>query len=96
MEYEFSDETMLKFHKIIGANVKKHRESKGLSQLELAYAMGNKSVSLISAAELASDKKRFNTEHLYKIATILEIDICEFFDDIDIEKKAVGSEKSPI
>jgi len=82
MEYDFSDETMLKFHKTIGTNVKRIRANKGLSQLELAYEMGNKSVSLISAAELASNKKRFNIEQLYKIATILEVDICEFFQPI--------------
>ncbi len=82
MGYDFSDEMLLKFHKTIGANVKRLRIERGLSQLELAYEMGNKSVSLISAAELANDKKRFNTEHLYKIASILEIDICEFFEGI--------------
>jgi len=79
MQYDFSDEAILRFHKIIGANVKRLRVEKGLSQLELAYEMGNKSVSLISAAELASDRKKFNTEHLYKIALILNVDICEFF-----------------
>ncbi len=83
MEYDFSDETILRFHQTVGANVKRLRTKRGLSQLELAYDMGNKSVSLISAAELASDKKRFNTEHLYKIATILEVDICEFFEEIE-------------
>ena len=79
MEYDFSNETILKFHQTVGANVKRLRAKKGLSQLELAYEMGNKSVSLVSAAELASDKKKFNTEHLYKISTILDVDICAFF-----------------
>ncbi len=82
MGYDFSDEMVLKFHQTIGANVKRLRTKRGLSQLELAYEMGNKSVSLISAAELTSDKKKFNTEHLYKIATILNVDICEFFEGI--------------
>jgi len=78
MEYDFSNEVMLKLHKTIGTNVKRIRMEKGLSQLELSYSMGNKSVSLISAAELANDNKKFNIEHLYKIATILEVDMCEF------------------
>ena len=82
MGYDFPDETILKFHQTVGANVKRLRTKRGLSQLELAYEMGNKSVSLISAAELASDRKKFNTEHLYKIATILEVDICEFFEEV--------------
>jgi len=79
MEYDFSNEVIHKFHKRIGTNVKKIRTKKGLSQLELAYAMGNKSVSLISAAELANNGKKFNIEHLYKIATILEVDLVDFF-----------------
>lgn len=41
--------------------------------------MGLKSVGLISVAEIYHNKKYFNIEHLYKIATILEVDICEFF-----------------
>lgn len=87
MEYNFSDEMVLKFHQTIGANVKRLRTKRGLSQLELAYEMGNKSVSLISAAELANDKKKFNTEHLYKIATILNVDISEFFEGIEKYKR---------
>ena len=78
MDYDFSDKAILKLHKRVGKNVKKYRMQKGLSQLELAYAMGNKSVSLISAAELASDNKKFNIEHLYKISVILDVEICEF------------------
>jgi len=81
MDYDFSDKAILKLHKQVGKNVKKYRMQKGLSQLELAYAMGNKSVSLISAAELASDNKKFNIEHLYKIALVLEVDICDFFEN---------------
>ena len=78
MDYDFSDKIILKLHKKIGVNVKKFRMEKGFSQLELAYAMGNKSVSLISSAELASDNKIFNIEHLYKLSTILNVEICEF------------------
>ena len=81
MEYDFSNEVIHKLHKRIGANVKKIRTKKGLSRLELSYAMGNKSVSLISAAELANDGKKFNIEHLYKIATILKVDLCDFFQE---------------
>lgn len=65
------------FYKNIGENVKKFRELKGMSQLELSHAIGNKSVSLVSAAELCSDGKHFNLEHLYKISKILEIDLSE-------------------
>ena len=66
-------------YKNIGQNVSKIRKAKKISQLDLALAMGLKSVGLISVAEIYHNKKHFNIEHLYKIAKILEVDICEFF-----------------
>lgn len=71
----FTDDEILAMYKIIGHNVKKHREEKGFSQLQLSFAMGYKSVSLVSAAELAKDDKHFNLEHLYKISKILDIEL---------------------
>ena len=71
----FSAEEILSMYKIIGLNVKKYREESGLSQLQLSYAMGYKSVSLVSAAELANDGKHFNLEHLYKISRIFDIEL---------------------
>ena len=65
------------FYKQIGLNVKKYRTSKGLTQLELAYALGHKSVGLVSQAELYLKKQHFNLEHLYKIAYVLECNIEE-------------------
>ena len=70
-------------HKIIGNNVKNIRKQKKISQLKLAYALGYKSVSPISSAEIYYNKIHFNIEHLIKIAYILEIDICELFIDTD-------------
>ena len=66
-------------HKQIGRNVKKIRKEKGLSQLELAYMLGYKSVSPISGAEIYYNKIHFNIENLAKIAHVLDVDICEFF-----------------
>lgn len=66
-------------YKNIGQNVSKIRKAKKISQLDLALAMGLKSVGLISVAEIYHNQKHFNIEHLDKIATILEVDICEFF-----------------
>jgi len=63
----------------IGSNVAKIRKSKNISQLDLALAIGLKSVGLISVAEIYHNKKHFNIEHLSKIASVLEVDICEFF-----------------
>ncbi len=70
-------------HKKIGRNVAEIRNSKNMSQLELALAIGLKSVGLISVAEVYHNKKHFNVEHLYKISKILDVNICEFFKDID-------------
>jgi len=66
-------------HKRVGINVKKIRESKKMSQLQLATAIGYKSVSPISSAEIYYRKIHFNIEHLAKIAYILDVDIAEFF-----------------
>jgi len=66
-------------HKRIGQNVAKIRKEKKITQLDLAFAIGLKSVGLISVAELYHNKKHFNIEHLYKIAAALDVDICEFF-----------------
>lgn len=76
---EFSNEQISDFYKLVGKNVKRVRTEKGLSQLDLAFALGLKSVGLISVAELYHNKRHFNLEHLYKIAAVLECDICEFF-----------------
>jgi len=66
-------------YKMIGANVARIRRTKGVSQLDLALSIGLKSSGLVSVAEIYHNKRHFNIEHLYKIATVLECDICEFF-----------------
>ena len=75
---QFSDEEILLMYKVIGNNVKKLREKHGITQMQLSQAMGNKSASLVSAAELASDKKHFNLEQLYKISKILNEPLSDF------------------
>jgi len=77
------EEIIEKAYKKIGENVKKYREAKGLSQLELALKMGFKSISLISQAELYKNKRHFNVEHLIKIAHILDIEIEKLFEGIN-------------
>lgn len=63
----------------IGANVKKYRELRGLTQLQLALAMNLKSPGLISQGELYLKKQHFNIKHLYQLAHLLECDITDFF-----------------
>ncbi len=61
----------------IGKNVKRERKKKGLTQLQLSQAIGHKSVTIVSCAELFYKGQHFNIEHLAKIAYVLEIDLCE-------------------
>lgn len=59
-------------------NVKRIRKEKGMSQLDLAYSIGHKTVSSIAKIESGLENKHYNLEHLYKIAKVLDVDICEF------------------
>jgi transcriptional regulator with XRE-family HTH domain len=77
-----TDEEMLCIYKIIGTNVKKIRKSKGVSQMQLALAIGHKAVGTISMAELCINNKHFNIEHLVKIADVLDMKIEDFLEGI--------------
>jgi len=77
-----TDNKMIQIYKIIGTNVKKKRNEKKLSQMQLALAIGHKAVGTISMAELCINNKHFNIEHLIKIADVLEVDVTEFFNGI--------------
>lgn len=78
-ECSIDNRTMLDIYKQIGQNVKRIRKDKKISQLTLALAIGHKAVGTVSMAELCINGKHFNIEHLYKIANVLEVDVCEFF-----------------
>ena len=54
--------TSQQFYKTIGKNVARLRKEKQLSQLELSLAMGYKSVSVVSGAEICYNSKHFNLE----------------------------------
>jgi transcriptional regulator with XRE-family HTH domain len=66
----------------IGKNVKKYRKQKNISQLALALEMGYESVSIVSMSEVGARNKHFNIEHLLKIAKILQVDVCCFFEKV--------------
>jgi len=86
LEIEISDEEIEKFYRLIGFNVKKLRHARGISQLQLALAIGLNSVSTVAKAEIGVENKHFNLEHLYKIAKVLEIELCDFMENS--EKKS--------
>lgn len=79
---DFDISELESFQQSIGRNVARMRQEKGLSQLDLSHLIGHQSVSLVAGAEAGFRKVRFNTEHLYKISRVLNIDICEFFKPI--------------
>jgi len=68
-------------YKKVGENVKKIRENKNITQLQLAEMIGHKSTTIISQGELG--KKNFNIEHLYKISKALNTSLCDFFKGIE-------------
>ena len=68
-----------KMHVYIRHNVRYLREKQGKTQLEMALAIGHSSAAFYAKAEHGIQDKKFNIEHLCKIANVLEVDICEFF-----------------
>jgi len=79
-ECSINPKKMQEIYRQIGKNVKRIRKEKGISQLELSLAIGHKAVGTISMAEICLNNKHFNIEHLIKIADVLEVNVCEFFD----------------
>lgn len=76
---KITDDKMKEIYKSIGINVKRIREEKGISQLNLALAIGHKSVGVISNCELCLQNKHFNIEHLIKISDVLDVNVTDFF-----------------
>ena len=79
---EFTKDDINNIYKTIGKNVKRIREGKGVSQLNLAMSIGHKSVGVISNCELCLQNKHFNIEQLIKIADVLGVNIKDFFENI--------------
>ena len=81
---DITQEDMKAIYLKIAQNVKKIRQLKNVSQLQLSLAIGHKAVGTVSMCELGINNKHFNIEHLYKIADVLEVDVRDFFEDINI------------
>lgn len=84
---DINSNDMLQFYSKISTNVIRLRKEKGISQLNLATSIGHTSATFFGKAEIVTEGKHFNLEHLYKIAIALNIDINEFF--IGIETKNI-------
>lgn len=66
------------FYKIVSQKIRYFRESKNITQLDLALDIGIKSVAFYSNCENNKYGKHFNLEHLYKIAKALDMSIKDF------------------
>lgn len=80
---EVTNQEILNHHKKIGSCIKKLRESKNISQLDIALSIGIKSVAFYSNCENSKNDKHFNVEHIYKVCKILEITLSDFFKKIE-------------
>ena len=65
----------------ISYNVKRIRLEHKMSQLEVALSIGQRSSGFYANAENYSHNKKFNLEHLCKLAKLFEVDVREFFQD---------------
>ena len=54
MSKSATESDLYNFYQTIGENVAKYRQAKGASQLELAQAIGHKSTTIISLAEISN------------------------------------------
>ena len=75
------------FFKTISYNIKKIRKEKGMSQLEVALSIGQKSSGFYANAENYSHNKKFNLEHLCKLAKLFNIPVASFFEPVELKIK---------
>lgn len=64
---------------IVSANVKKYREEKGFTQMQLALEIGMSGGAYLGRAELRKKNHHFNIRHVAKIAKVLDISIEDLF-----------------
>lgn len=76
---DFEDGSLEDFYKLVSKNVIRIRKERKISQLKLSNAIGHQNATFLGKAELLVENKHFNLEHLYKMSTVFEIDISEFF-----------------
>jgi transcriptional regulator with XRE-family HTH domain len=70
-----------KTHVNISKNVKYYRMLLNVSQLELANAIGFSSQSSLAKLETNYQGRKFNIEHLFKIANYLNVSINNLIND---------------
>lgn len=74
-----TDDEVEIFFTMISSNVKRIREEKGMSQLEVALSIGQKSSGFYANTENYKHKKHFNLLHLLKLSKLFNVPVEEFF-----------------
>lgn len=80
---EVSEDDINDYYKIISKNIKNFRVNKKLTQEEVSLAMGFTTATFYTNAESLKRGKHFNLEHLIKLSKILNVDISEFFRNVE-------------
>lgn len=75
-----TDEQIDLFHKKVCNNIKRIRQEKKMSQLEVSLSIGQKSSGFYSNMENYRHKKHFNLTHLYKLSTLFNVPINKFLE----------------
>ena len=70
------------FYDRVVSNIRRIRKEKGMTQLDLSLSIGHKSTSIISQVEAGIEDTKYNLDHLYKIAKVLEVDVRDFFNEL--------------
>lgn len=76
----FNNDTGL--YRVIGSNIKHYREQAKLTQVQLAE-QAQISISYLSKIEAAECNKSLSISVLNQIANVLDVEISEFFKEVD-------------
>jgi len=79
---EITEEDTKDFHDLVSKNVRRIRQEKGLTQLDVSLQLGFNNPSFVTNAESLNSDKKFNLTQLHKLSKVFDINICEFFNDI--------------
>lgn len=78
-----SEEESEEFFRTISYNVKRIRVENGISQLEVALSIGQKSSGFYANTENYKHGKHFNLLHLFKLSKLFDVEISAFFEPIE-------------
>ena len=80
---KIDEQTLNILMKQIVENIKVYRKEQNMTQLDLAHAMGHKSVGLVSFVEAGMNNRKYNLEHILTIAKILNVPVSNLFVGVD-------------